>query len=156
VCIAHDVDPIELVIWLPALCRQMNGGAANANFANANFHTLVDPLPILISRVQSAPGSSASPPLEGDTLHPESPPISSVSNLASPWCSTIHPRFTSQVTPASGCVVPHLYCICIYQLVWARPGSSNPLLPACLLTYKGAKMILEAAYEPKIGPYAHF
>lgn len=24
VCIAHDVDPIELVIWLPALCRQMN------------------------------------------------------------------------------------------------------------------------------------
>ena len=24
VCIAHDVDPIELVIWLPALCRQMD------------------------------------------------------------------------------------------------------------------------------------
>ena len=24
VCIAHDVDPIELVIWLPALCKQMN------------------------------------------------------------------------------------------------------------------------------------
>lgn len=24
VCIAHDVDPIELVIWLPALCRKMN------------------------------------------------------------------------------------------------------------------------------------
>jgi len=24
VCIAHDVDPIELVVWLPALCRQMN------------------------------------------------------------------------------------------------------------------------------------
>jgi len=23
VCIAHDVDPIELVIWLPALCRKM-------------------------------------------------------------------------------------------------------------------------------------
>ena len=22
--IAHDVDPIELVIWLPALCRKMN------------------------------------------------------------------------------------------------------------------------------------
>ena len=21
--IAHDVDPIELVIWLPALCRKM-------------------------------------------------------------------------------------------------------------------------------------
>jgi len=24
VLIAHDVDPIELVIWLPALCRKMN------------------------------------------------------------------------------------------------------------------------------------
>lgn len=24
VCIAHDVDPIELVVWLPALCKQMN------------------------------------------------------------------------------------------------------------------------------------
>jgi len=24
VCIAHDVDPIELVVWLPALCRKMN------------------------------------------------------------------------------------------------------------------------------------
>src|SRR5437762_2233512 len=24
VIIAHDVDPIELVVWLPALCRQMN------------------------------------------------------------------------------------------------------------------------------------
>lgn len=24
VCIAHDVDPIELVIWLPALCRKMD------------------------------------------------------------------------------------------------------------------------------------
>jgi|SaaInlV_125m_DNA_1040241.scaffolds.fasta_scaffold59832_1 large subunit ribosomal protein L7Ae len=24
VCIAHDVDPVELVIWLPALCKQMN------------------------------------------------------------------------------------------------------------------------------------
>merc|ERR1719217_1120251 len=24
VVIAHDVDPIELVVWLPALCRQMN------------------------------------------------------------------------------------------------------------------------------------
>ena len=24
VVIAHDVDPIELVIWLPALCRKMN------------------------------------------------------------------------------------------------------------------------------------
>lgn len=23
VVIAHDVDPIELVIWLPALCRRM-------------------------------------------------------------------------------------------------------------------------------------
>jgi large subunit ribosomal protein L7Ae len=23
VCIAHDVDPIELVVWLPALCRKM-------------------------------------------------------------------------------------------------------------------------------------
>ena len=23
VVIAHDVDPIELVIWLPALCRKM-------------------------------------------------------------------------------------------------------------------------------------
>ena len=23
VCIAHDVDPIELVMWLPALCRKM-------------------------------------------------------------------------------------------------------------------------------------
>ena len=22
--IAHDVDPIELVVWLPALCRKMN------------------------------------------------------------------------------------------------------------------------------------
>ena len=22
VCIAHDVDPVELVIWLPALCKQ--------------------------------------------------------------------------------------------------------------------------------------
>lgn len=21
--IAHDVDPIELVVWLPALCRKM-------------------------------------------------------------------------------------------------------------------------------------
>jgi len=25
VVIAHDVDPIELVIWLPALCRKMGG-----------------------------------------------------------------------------------------------------------------------------------
>ena len=24
VIIAHDVDPIELVVWLPALCRKMN------------------------------------------------------------------------------------------------------------------------------------
>jgi large subunit ribosomal protein L7Ae len=24
VCIAHDVNPIELVIWLPALCRKMD------------------------------------------------------------------------------------------------------------------------------------
>jgi len=24
VCIAHDVDPVELVVWLPALCRKMN------------------------------------------------------------------------------------------------------------------------------------
>lgn len=24
VVIAHDVDPIELVIWLPALCKKMN------------------------------------------------------------------------------------------------------------------------------------
>jgi large subunit ribosomal protein L7Ae len=24
VCIAHDVDPIELVMWLPALCRKMD------------------------------------------------------------------------------------------------------------------------------------
>jgi len=24
VVIAHDVDPIELVLWLPALCRRMN------------------------------------------------------------------------------------------------------------------------------------
>ena len=24
VVIAHDVDPIELVVWLPALCKQMN------------------------------------------------------------------------------------------------------------------------------------
>merc|ERR1712137_1229919 len=24
VCIAHDVDPIELVVWLPALCRKMD------------------------------------------------------------------------------------------------------------------------------------
>jgi len=24
VVIAHDVDPIELVVWLPALCRKMN------------------------------------------------------------------------------------------------------------------------------------
>merc|ERR1712106_353596 len=24
VCIAHDVDPIELVMWLPAVCRKMN------------------------------------------------------------------------------------------------------------------------------------
>merc|ERR1711918_47386 len=24
VCIAHDVDPIELVIWLPAVCRKMD------------------------------------------------------------------------------------------------------------------------------------
>jgi len=24
VCIAHDVDPVELVVWLPALCKQMN------------------------------------------------------------------------------------------------------------------------------------
>lgn len=24
VCIAHDVNPIELVVWLPALCRKMN------------------------------------------------------------------------------------------------------------------------------------
>ena len=23
VCIAHDVDPIEMVVWLPALCRKM-------------------------------------------------------------------------------------------------------------------------------------
>merc|ERR1719471_2009142 len=23
VCIAHDVDPIEIVVWLPALCRKM-------------------------------------------------------------------------------------------------------------------------------------
>ena len=23
VCIAHDVDPIELVVWLPALCKKM-------------------------------------------------------------------------------------------------------------------------------------
>ena len=22
VCIAHDVDPIELVLWLPALCKK--------------------------------------------------------------------------------------------------------------------------------------
>jgi len=22
VCIAHDVDPVELVVWLPALCRK--------------------------------------------------------------------------------------------------------------------------------------
>lgn len=24
VCIAHDVNPIELVVWMPALCRKMN------------------------------------------------------------------------------------------------------------------------------------
>jgi len=24
VAIAHDVDPIELVVWLPALCRKMD------------------------------------------------------------------------------------------------------------------------------------
>merc|ERR1719329_1737666 len=24
VVIAHDVDPIELVVWMPALCRKMN------------------------------------------------------------------------------------------------------------------------------------
>ena len=24
VCIAHDVDPIELVLWLPAVCRKMD------------------------------------------------------------------------------------------------------------------------------------
>ena len=24
VVIAHDVDPIELVVWLPALCRRMD------------------------------------------------------------------------------------------------------------------------------------
>ena len=24
VCIGHDVDPIELVVWLPALCRKMD------------------------------------------------------------------------------------------------------------------------------------
>jgi len=24
VVIAHDVEPIELVVWLPALCRKMN------------------------------------------------------------------------------------------------------------------------------------
>lgn len=24
VCIAHDVDPIELVLWLPQLCRKQN------------------------------------------------------------------------------------------------------------------------------------
>merc|ERR1712204_24166 len=24
VCIAHDVDPIELVMWLPAVCRKMD------------------------------------------------------------------------------------------------------------------------------------
>ena len=24
VVISHDVDPIELVVWLPALCRKMN------------------------------------------------------------------------------------------------------------------------------------
>jgi len=24
VVIAHDVDPIELVVWLPALCRKLN------------------------------------------------------------------------------------------------------------------------------------
>ena len=24
VVIAHDVDPIELVLWLPALCRKMD------------------------------------------------------------------------------------------------------------------------------------
>ena len=24
VCIAHDVDPIELVLWLPQLCRRKN------------------------------------------------------------------------------------------------------------------------------------
>ena len=24
VVIAHDVDPIELVVWLPALCKKMN------------------------------------------------------------------------------------------------------------------------------------
>ena len=24
VAIAHDVDPIELVVWLPALCKKMN------------------------------------------------------------------------------------------------------------------------------------
>jgi large subunit ribosomal protein L7Ae len=24
VCIAHDVNPIELVVWLPALCRKMD------------------------------------------------------------------------------------------------------------------------------------
>ncbi len=24
VVIAHDVDPVELVVWLPALCRKMN------------------------------------------------------------------------------------------------------------------------------------
>jgi large subunit ribosomal protein L7Ae len=24
VCIAHDVHPIELVVWLPALCRKMH------------------------------------------------------------------------------------------------------------------------------------
>merc|ERR1711881_698302 len=23
VCIAHDVEPIEIVVWLPALCRKM-------------------------------------------------------------------------------------------------------------------------------------
>lgn len=24
VLIAHDVNPVELIVWLPALCRKMN------------------------------------------------------------------------------------------------------------------------------------
>ena len=49
VCIAHDVDPIELVVWLPALCRKMGvpycivkvghvGGAWGRNHCMARLH----------------------------------------------------------------------------------------------------------------------
>jgi large subunit ribosomal protein L7Ae len=45
--IAHDVDPIELVVWLPALCRRMDVPYVIVKGARCHLH-LRTPPPILV------------------------------------------------------------------------------------------------------------